>query len=226
MKRASTQLSARDHDIIEAVQVLSQVTAGQLQRLFFADGSPVSRSGRARRTLRRLHGAGFIDRLPYTIRSEEAGDGGNVYIPARAKANRYDPHTIDIGRFYIALMEAERAGLCKVLEFSPAEVIRGSTAKCDAYLWLDVNGIRTDWYAEIDRNPEGKPQLAVKARAYTKAAKRADVFPRTLYVVTHALRGRMQDRASLIRSVTARQEYSEQFQTCVLDEAVKVLLSA
>jgi hypothetical protein len=129
-----------------------------------------------------------------------------------------------VAEFYVRLTEAERAGKFRVLEYSPTEQIKGSRVKSDAYLWIEVGGERLDWYAEIDRGSESKADIEAKCRAYTKAAKRHEEFPRTLYVVTFAPRNRVAERIEVIKGVTRRQEFPEQFAVCDLGHAVAELL--
>lgn len=215
------KLSANDHAVIEAVQILGQVTSKQLTRLCFPHLSPVSDGRGARRVLKRLHDTGYIDRLgERTIGHAVSGSDGYTYIPAKGKATRLEPHTIDISEFYVLLTEAERAGRLKVLEFSPTERIRGSRVKSDAYLWLEIDGQRADWYIEIDRASESKPEVALKTRAYTRAASDHAEFPRVLYVVSFAPRNRLAERVRLLKSVGAASEFPEMFEVTTLVEVV------
>jgi len=217
-------LSDNDHAVIEAVQLLGQVTAAQLTRLCFPHLSLASEGRGARRVLKRLHDAGYIDRLGERVVGKAlGGSDGYIYVPARSKASRIEPHTLDIGEFYICLTEAERAGKLKVLEYSPTEQIKGSRVRSDAYLWLEAGGRRSDWYIEIDRGTESKDDIRLKAKAYTTAAKRYGEFPRVLYVVTFAPRGRLTERAAVIDGVARQQEFPEQFEVCALVDAIESL---
>ena len=90
-------------------------------------------------------------------------------------------------------------------------------------MWVEIDGERRDWYIEIDRGSEYKPQLKEKARAYTKAAKKAGGAPRVLYVVTFAPRNRIAERVMFIASVIREAEFPEAFEVCRLDEVLNVL---
>lgn len=211
-------LSTNDHAVLEAVQILGQVTTDQLLRLVFSEPhtSPASRGVRTRRTLRRLYKAGMIDRLGMA-------EGGFVYTPRGSRTHRIDPHELDLSELYIRLAGAEMTRRLKVLEFSPREIINQSRTKSDAYLWIEIDGQRRDWYLEIDRGSEYKPQLKEKARAYTKAAKKAGGAPKVLYVVSFAPRNRIAERVMFIRSVIREAEFPEAFEVCTLDEVLDVL---
>ena len=211
-------LSPNDHAVIEAVTILGQMTTKQIELLVFSapHTSPASRGVRTRRSLRRLYSSGAIDRLGMA-------EGGYVYIPARSRTNRIDPHELDVSELYVKLHQAQEGGELKVLEFSPREIINGSRTKSDAYLWIEKDGQRRDYYLEIDRGSEFKPQIKEKTRAYIKAAKKMGGAPKVLYVVTFAPRNRTRERLAMVKSVLREAEYPEQFAACLLNEVTEAL---
>lgn len=173
----------------------------------------------------RLRSGGHVGRIDRFIGMGGGGSEGYVYIPANSRTDTIDRHSLDRTEFYVRLVEAERQGKCRVLEFTPEETVKGTKVVSDAYLLIDVAGQEYDWYIEIDRGKEYKTQLRTKMRAYTRAAKNSTdgYFPRVLYVVSWAVRDRLAERVRLIRDVAGEQEFPEQYEVCTLDEALILL---
>jgi hypothetical protein len=209
-------LTSRDQSIIEAVQLLSQITTHQLQRLLFSEltSSPASRGVRTRRVLARLVAHGYLSRL------ELPGEwGGWVYQPAGSRTRTMVPHTLDVAELYVRLSEAEAAGKCKILEFTPESI--HARIKADAYIWLEVDGQRVDYLAEIDRATEYRTQLRTKFRSYTRAYNAAtDNFPQCLWIVSFAPRDRHDERVLLLQSLAKHEAEPALFEVCRLDQAI------
>jgi len=223
--RRPSRLSHRDHDVINTINVLSQVTTSQLLRLHFSEPttSELSRGHRTRRTLARLTQAGHIRRLGRPIGYSQGGSEGYTYLPARSRTHVGDPHAVDIAELYVRLVEAERQGRLRLLRFTPEDRVLHGTVEADAFIRVEVNGQEYEWYLEIDRGTEFKPQLRNKMRAYTKAASNSAYYPRVLYVVTFAAWDQFDKRINLISEIIAGARFPEQFQVCRLDDAINHL---
>lgn len=223
-----TSLSPRDHEVIDAVDTLRQIWTSQLLRLCFSEEgtSPLSRGQRTRRALARLRSGGHVGRIERFIGSGGGGSEGYVYIPSNSRTDTIDRHSLDRAELYVRLVEAERQGLCRVIEFTPEETVKGTKVVSDAYLLIEVGGQEYEWYIEVDRGKEYRTQLRTKMRAYTRAAKASSdgYFPRVLYVVSWAVRDRLAERVRLIRDVAGEQEFPEQYEACTLDETLSLLL--
>jgi hypothetical protein len=178
------QLSPRDRAIIETVRSFRQLSARHIEQLFFADGSPASRSGRARRTLRRLVARQALGRIQErSIGGWANGSQGYVYVPPRSVANIRDPHTLQIAELFVRLRTAERQGLCQLIEFEPEAKVDGHAFIPDAEVQLRVGGRRRHVFVEIDQGTESKARLAAKLAAYEAAyhSWTKPVFPRVVF---------------------------------------------
>jgi len=214
-------LSPRDRAIVEAVQTFRQLAARQIEQLFFADGSPASRSGRARRTLRRLVACRAVGRIPErSIGGWANGSQGYVYVPPRSVANIRDPHTLAIAELYVRLRTAERAGLCQLIEFEPEPTMDGHAFIPDAEVQLQVGGRTRHVFVEIDQGTESKARLVAKLAAYEAAyhSWTKPVFPRVVFTVS--------DDRQLARlgRVVHESTVSELFRVSLFDDIVGLLL--
>ena len=73
-------LSARDRDILTAVQRYRYLLTGQIQRLYFyTAATPTAAHRAAARALKRLRGLGLVDHLARRIGGVRAGSGGLVW---------------------------------------------------------------------------------------------------------------------------------------------------
>lgn len=220
---SSSHLYPPDHAIIEAVNLLGQVSTTQLNRLVFSHTSPASSGRQCRRKLQRLLDLGEIGRLNRSIGG--AGSEGFTYVPAGSQSSRVEPHALDLAEFYCRVVEAQRVGAFKVLDFQTEDFIQGSRKAFDAYVYLELpDDTRRGFYVEIDRGTHKGPMTREKFRVYTNAYKHEHVeFPAVLYVVSFAPRNRVSERVGVLREVAKHQEFPELFQVCTLDEAVSVL---
>ncbi|OLE23310.1 MAG: hypothetical protein AUG49_16370 [Catenulispora sp. 13_1_20CM_3_70_7] len=108
---AVRRLSPRDQGVIETVHLLGQVSAGQLLRLHFVDGSPVTRGTRMRRTMTRLSERGLVAQVPNRwIGGYGGGSGGYLYQAPGSRSRTHRDHRIAIAELYVRAIEAERAG--------------------------------------------------------------------------------------------------------------------
>lgn len=213
-------LSPRDRLVLASVTLLEQASSGQLERLCFSDPdlSPLSYGVKTRLKLLKLFRQGYLRRFP------SLGTGGWVYLPSESRSTRIEHHTLDVSEVYVRLMEAQRANLCEVLEWSVREQVHGKAAD-DAYLWIKTLSGRRDWHLEIDRGSENKPQLREKMRAYVRAYSQATSnFPPALYIVTFDPRKSLEKRRDEIMAVAKEQHEPGLFEAVVLDEAVQFLV--
>lgn len=216
--------SARDQVIVETVERFRQITAGQLRRLHFADGSEASRAIRQRRVLARLVRDGMVSRLPRPIGGGDGGSGGYVYQPVGSRARIANPHTIDIAELHTRLREAERGGCLRLLDAAPEPYchahLDGLVLKPDYYVRLQSAAGTFRYFIEIDRGTEWRPQLRAKLRAYGRAfgSWTEPTFPKVVFLVPDEL------RRAFIAAITRRESRPELFDVTTFAAAVSDLI--
>jgi hypothetical protein len=217
--------SARDRAVVETVTRFRQLTAGQLRRLFFAEGSPASQPVRQRRVLARLVRDQQLERLPRPIGGGDGGSGGYVYIPPASHARIPNPHTLDIADLYVRLVEADRQQLLALVDLAPEPYCHVATEnailKPDTFLRVRTTTGTFQYFIEIDRGTEWRPQLRAKARAYARAfaSWTEPTFPKVVFVVPDQL------RCAFIAELVKRQPNPELF-SVVVSETVIAHLAA
>lgn len=192
----SSQLSQRDLDVVASLARLRLARTGQLQRLHFDQGSPLTQARRCRHALERLVQLGVLARLDRRIGGVRAGSAGFVYAlgpvgqrlngghgPAGGQRVRrpwtpslpFVAHRLAVTELFVALVERQRAGQCDVLRFDaePAAWRRftgpaGSvvTLKPDAYVVTALGEYEYHRFVEVDRATEGAATIAAKLRVY------------------------------------------------------------
>lgn len=220
--KLTSHLSPHDRLVLDYLQLLEQASSGQLQRLCFSQPelSPRSYGVRTRGKLLSLHKQGYMRRFP------SLGTGGWVYLPGDGKATRIDHHVLDVTELYIRLAEAERLGMCQILEWLVRERITGKYAD-DAYLWIQTLAGKSDWHVEADRGSENKGQVKEKMGAYIKAYHQSHGnFPAVLYVVTFAPRQTLEQRRDDIRRWAKETSEPALFDAVTIDEFLIRLLEA
>ena len=207
-------LSARDHAVVETVNRFRQVSSRQIERLHFSepDTSPRSRGIRTRRTLARLTKGGYIGRLERSTGGASGGSEGYVYVPRGARVRDLDRHALDVTEIYVRLVESG----AMIKDFTIEDNETG--LKPDAYAWIDD----CDYFIEVDRATEWKPQLKRQIGAYSKAyLKATGSFPKVVWVVTFAPKNKVSERIEFIGSITRAQPVPELFDVISMQEVVK-----
>jgi hypothetical protein len=217
---------ARDRAIVETVERFWQVTASQLRRLHFADGSETSRAIRQRRTLARLVRDERLRRLPRPVGGGDGGSGGYVYLPATSRTRVEVAHTLDVTELYVRLVEAERASALTVLGVAPEPYchvhLADTVLKPDCSLRIRTTCGTFRYFIEVDRGTEWRPQLRAKMRGYERGYERwpEPTFPKVVFVVHDDL------RRAFIAAMTARTTHPELFAVVRFDTAIATLASA
>jgi len=193
--RLRSNLSNRDMAILTALRELRLLTGGQLRRLYFAEGDPVTQARKARAAVRRLLDVGIILRLGRRIGGLRAGSDGQVIaltrlgyavvalatgetVRVRSIINRkpaFQDHLLAVNELYVRLQEAARTGAVEVLEFhaEPMAWRRFSglggqlvTLKPDAFVRLGVGEYEMSAFIEQDQDTESLPTIARKCEVY------------------------------------------------------------
>lgn len=193
------ELSTRDTAILDDLGRVRLLTASQIQRLHFADGTTLSRSRRTARVCKRLADLGAVARLDRRVGGVHAGSAGFIYCldslgqtvidakgPAGGNRRRrpwqpspmFQDHVLEVAELYVALREAARHGDVELLGFDaePAcwrpfvtPAAGAVVLKPDAYVRLGVGEYEQVSFVEIDRGTHHAPALGRKLAVYTAA---------------------------------------------------------
>jgi len=227
------RLSPRDLAIIDSVRLLGQVSAGQLLRLHFADGSPGSRGVRMRRTMTRLVSRGMVTRLPHRwVGGYQGGSDGYLYQPPGSRSRSYQDHRMAITELYVRLVEAARTGQFTLTDFhaEPASYrqLGALELKPDAWLRLEHQGRRRQVFIELDRGTESAAQIATKLGTYAAAARvwpaAEGPFPLVLFVVSHEQPSQEEQQVRRIAGAIHRHPARDLFAVCSFVEATDYLV--
>lgn len=195
------QLSDRDLAIIHEVGRFKLMRADQLERLFFTeyevDGqrraySPVSRARNRQAVLKRLvdqeilatvgerqqggvrrGSSGFLYRLDKTGQYLAEQTSSQPRRPLTTYKPHWD-HYLAIAEVYVALVEAQRAGMFRRLRFDVEPYcwrsFRDQRVKPDGFVQVDVDRgertIRGSFFLEVDRAQEWGKQIPTKLDGY------------------------------------------------------------
>lgn len=193
--RLRPRLSDRDLAILSALRTLRLLTGGQLRRLFFADGDPVTQARKARATVKRLVDLGVILRLARRIGGMRSGSEGQVIaltglghavlklstdepVRARSVINRkpaFQDHLLAVNDLYVGLRERTVDGAVELLDFqAEPECWRGFpgfggqlvTLKPDAFVRIGVGEYEVSAFIEQDQDTESLPTITRKCGVY------------------------------------------------------------
>lgn len=213
-------MTDRDWLILESLQTVKVATGRQLERLHFdsSDADPGSASRHRRRVLNRLVGLRVLGRLERRIGGVRAGSAGFVFgvdvvgtrlfVVHDGSGSRSRPpftpglsflqHRLAITELYVQLAEAQRAGVCELIEFEAEPDCWRSFSgrgggrvllKPDAYARAGSGGYEYLWLIEVDRAAESRPTLKAKCQRYIdywlsgREDTRSSVFPAVLWLV-------------------------------------------
>lgn len=121
-------LSERDWEILASLARVRLLTSRQFQRLYFADGSPLTQARRTQRVMQRLFDWGLVARLERRIGGHHAGSAGYIYrlTPKGLRLHglvnpqggerrtlpepsiRFQDHVLAVSELYVRLQEAEQ----------------------------------------------------------------------------------------------------------------------
>lgn len=139
VRRERAAITKRDEAILADVARVRLLTATQIERMHFTEGTETSRARRARRTLKRLHERGLLTRLNRRVGGVHAGSAGYIYGlstlgqavvdvsgPAGGQRRRrpWEPspmfvdHVLEVSEVFVCLRELAHAdALIELLEF-------------------------------------------------------------------------------------------------------------
>jgi Replication-relaxation len=189
-----TSLSERDSAIIDDLDRVRLLTARQVERLHFSEGSALTQARRARRTLERLTRDDVLHRFQRQIGGVRAGSAGYVYGlsglgqrlaegagPAGGDRNRrpWEPsgqfmqHVLAVSELYVALRQAETEKHLDLLTFDAEPASwrwdtnsRGTSVKPDAFISVGVGRYEELRFVEVDLATESRTIITRKAKAY------------------------------------------------------------
>jgi hypothetical protein len=200
------RLTARDGQIIEAVNRLRLVTGAQIERLFFADLKPGrSRIASRSRVLHRLVAWRVLVPLPRRIGGAGRGSTTLAFaldsvgqrlvrerliaadLPVRVRrpgppGERTVRHILAVSEACVALTELSRAHGFSLATFQAEPASwwpngLGGSLKPDAYAVLARAGVRDHWWLELDLATESLPTVGRQFLAYLDFAHRGQLGP-------------------------------------------------
>lgn len=241
-------LSDKDGAVLATLARVRVATGRQLARTCFADVS----GRRVREALASLEQRRLLARLPRPIGGVRAGSAGYVYAldvagqrlsrPKQGRPRRVWPvgmsflaHSLAITELYVQLVESERAGALRLVEFvtepacwRPFPGAGGARVvlKPDAAMVAQLGRFEDHWFIEVDRGSEAWTTLARKCDLYRQywqsgvEQAHTGLFPRVLWLVPDEHR-----RAALV-GIIGRQpgEAWTLFAVALQVEAVECLL--
>ncbi|MCA1701744.1 MAG: replication-relaxation family protein [Actinobacteria bacterium] len=196
LSRVAAELSERDWAILQSLGRVRLLTARQLERLHFREGSPLTQARRARRTLARLTNLQLLHRLDRRIGGLQAGSSGFIYglsgwgqrllsAPGPAGGSRrrrewepsaaFQDHVLAVSELYVQLVEAATAGTIELLGFDAEPACWRSfqglggealVLKPDAFVITAKGPYEYVSFVEVDRSTEGPAVLKRKAALY------------------------------------------------------------
>lgn len=203
-------LTDREWSVLATLRRTRVATAGQLDRLHFAD---VSRR-QARATLASMTDRRLLSRLPRVVGGVRAGSAGFVYMldvagrrldDSGGRITRPWPvggpflaHSLAVTELYTALVERVRRSGGQRLDFRTEPACwrsltgRGGgreVLKPDAEIVLADDQFEDRWFCEVDRATESRPTLGRKLDRYVQYWRtgqeqaRTEVFPKVLWIV-------------------------------------------
>jgi hypothetical protein len=194
LARLRAALPDRDRRIVTDIQRVRLLSARQIERLQFREGSALTQARRARRTLERLTQDGVLHRFDRRVGGVRAGSSSHVYGlsalgqrlaegpgPAGGQRNRrpWEPssqfmrHVMAVSELYPQLRETESSGALDLIEFDaePAawrwdDNSGVPNVKPDAYVSVGVERFEELRFIEVDLATESRAVIRRKAKAY------------------------------------------------------------
>ncbi|MEU8628971.1 replication-relaxation family protein [Streptomyces sp. NPDC048669] len=193
--RLRQRLGERDLAVLGALQRVRLLSLRQIQRLFFADGSPAARTRRAQFLMKRLHRLDLVVRLSRVIGGIRAGSSGFVYGlsgfgqavidaggPVGGKRRRvwetkpyFQDHMLEVSELYVQLVEQHWDGRGDLLAFdAEPNAWRHHTGpggellvvKPDAYIRIGTTALERSAFVEVDLSTETLPTIQRKSARY------------------------------------------------------------
>ncbi|WP_411112935.1 replication-relaxation family protein [Streptomyces sp. 029-5] len=222
------QLTTRDLEIVRLVQQFSQLSSVHISELVFADRSHSIPD----RVLSRLVRLGYLAKVGRRSSGDQGGAGAYVYqlgrygrvlleIESRPSAN-VSSHALLIADSYVALRQAERAGVLKVKQWEvefPVPPVRA-----DLFVSLGFPDQRRSaaYFLEADLATERPQRIVEKLEGYWQAASASedDYFPYVVFVVIHP--GRKQELVRIAKRLP--EERQEMVRVFLLGELIPALM--
>lgn len=196
--RLTETLSERDLAVIETLDRVRVATAGQLQRLHFADGTPRANARQAQRRLRRLLDVRALTALDRAVGGPDGGSAQAVYaldVAGQRLASACGPaggarirrpwtpgvpflrHALAVTELFVALREQAEAGYGELIAFDAEPAcwrhFRGAggarvVLKPDAYVRWAGRSYEYAHFVEVDRATASVPTVGRKLTLYRR----------------------------------------------------------
>jgi len=196
LAQLASQLSERDLGVLVSLDNLRLLTARQVERLHFHEGSPLTQARRARKALARLHHLRLVHRFERRIGGMRSGSSGYIYgLAARGQrlllttgpagdsrrrrpwepSAHFQDHVLAVAELCVRLHEATWDGTLELLRFEAEPTCwRTYTGlgggrmvlKPDAFVLLAAGDFEHLSFVEVDRSTEGTATIKRKLAAY------------------------------------------------------------
>lgn len=187
-----SRLSGRDLTVLRSVEKARLLTATQVERLVFTEGSERTRARRSRATLQRLTEARCLTRLDRRIGGLRAGSASYIYALApfgqrvlrpgadrlrrvREPGRAFVDHVLATAELWVQLVETARTGDLDLISFDVEPKCWRSFAriggerrwvKPDARVVVATGEWEHHWMVEVDLGTESGTVIRAKADAY------------------------------------------------------------
>lgn len=242
------ELSTRDRALLTDLVHLRVLSARQIERLHFREGSALTQARRARRRLQRLTELRVLHRFDRRVGGVRAGSSGFAYaltplgrrlIGLEDRRRRptepsspFMVHLLAVSELYVLLREAERLGRLELLHFeaepgawrASRDGLTSSVLKPDAFIRLGASDYEELAFVEVDLATESRTVIKRKADAYRsywhtgREQQRFGAFPRVVFLTGG------DERALVLTRLLESHMSAELFRVGRLDRALSVLL--
>jgi hypothetical protein len=194
------ELTARDADVVRLVGRLGQVSSSHIRAVLFCGLSSTTLD----RSVSRLLDARYLHRVGRRASGDAIGASPFVYqvgvkgwqfcgmVGSYQRSSAVNEHSLGIADAYVLLVEAERAGIIKVLGFELEQSVGGGRADAWAEIGVIGRGHKFQYFLEIDLGSERPIRIEEKCAAYWSAyiSSEAEYWPYVVFVVPDKRRRR------------------------------------
>jgi hypothetical protein len=197
---AGRMLTARDSQLVHLVGRFGQASSSHIREVLF----PGLSSTTFDRSVSRLLDARYLYRVGRRASGESGGASPFVYqlgvkgwqfcgmAGGYQRSNAVNEHSLQIADTYVLLVEAERAGVIKILGFELEQSVGGGRA--DAWVEIGVvgRGHKFQYFLEVDLGSERPIRIEEKCAAYWSAyvTSEEEYWPYVAFVVADERRRR------------------------------------
>jgi len=174
-RQTKRSLTQRERSIVDTIAGFRMMNGGQIQRVYFPDGTTIGARRRTQATLKRLVDDNYLTRIIRRVGGERAGSASFSYCLGARGQRLLDPssrgrrlvepglaflrHHLAVAEVFVGLTEQERDGALEIIETQTepgcwrnlAKAFGGSEwLKPDLFVSLGVGDYEQHWFIEVD----------------------------------------------------------------------------